>query len=78
MRSPTASVRLPWMRSGLNSALEGLCRSFTARTQMPVSYVGMDTAEISNPIDICLYRILQEGLDELRQTRTSLSRGKSA
>ncbi|MYD26673.1 MAG: PDZ domain-containing protein [Gemmatimonadetes bacterium] len=47
---------------GLNSALEGLCKNFKQQTQIPVSYVGMDTTEISNPIDICLYRILQEGL----------------
>ncbi len=63
LRAISHNLRPPTLDTvGLNSALEGLCRSFTKRTQMPVSYVGMDTTEISNPIDICLYRILQEGL----------------
>lgn len=63
LRAISHSLRPPALDAiGLNSALEGLCRSFKQRTQIPVSYVGMDTTEISNPIDICLYRILQEGL----------------
>ena len=63
LRAISHSLRPPALDAiGLNSALEGLCKGFTQRTQMPVSYVGMDTTEISNPIDICLYRILQEGL----------------
>lgn len=63
LRAISHNLRPPTLDTvGLNSALERLCKSFTQRTQMPVSYVGMDTAEISNPIDICLYRILQEGL----------------
>ncbi len=63
LRSISHSLRPPALDAiGLNAALEGLCRSFTQRTQLPVSYDGMDTTGISNPIDICLYRILQEGL----------------
>lgn len=63
IRTISHSLRPPALDAiGLNSSLEGLCKSFTKRTQIPVSYVGMDTTEISNPIDICLYRILQEGL----------------
>ncbi len=63
LRAISHNLRPPTLDTvGLDSALEGLCKGFTQRTQMPVSYVGMDTAEISNPIDICLYRILQEGL----------------
>lgn len=63
LRAISHNLRPPTLDTvGLNSALEGLCKNFTQRTQMPVSYVGMDTTEISNPIDICLYRILQEGL----------------
>ena len=63
LRAISHNLRPPTLDTvGLNSALEGLCKGFTQRTQMPVSYVGMDTTEISNPIDICLYRILQEGL----------------
>ena len=63
LRAISHNLRPPALDTvGLNSALERLCKSFTQRTQMPVSYVGMDTTEISNPIDICLYRVLQEGL----------------
>ena len=63
LRAISHSLRPPALDAiGLNSALERLCKSFTQRTKMPVSYVGMDTTEISSPIDICFYRILQEGL----------------
>ena len=63
LRAISHNLRPPTLDTvGLNSALKGLCKSITQQTQMPVSYVGMDTTEISNPIDICLYRILQEGL----------------
>ena len=63
LRAISHNLRPPTLDTvGLNSALERLCKSFTQRTQMPVSYVGMDTTEISTPIDICLYRVLQEGL----------------
>lgn len=63
LREISHNLRPPTLDTvGLNSALEGLCKNFTQQTQIPVSYVGMDTTEISTPIDICLYRILQEGL----------------
>ncbi len=63
LRAISHNLRPPALDTvGLNSALERLCKNFTQRTQMPVSYVGMDTTEISTPIDICLYRVLQEGL----------------
>lgn len=47
---------------GLNAALDGLCKSFAHRTRITVVYNGMDCPRFSNSIDICLYRILQEGL----------------
>lgn len=47
---------------GLNAALDGLCKSFAHRTRISVVYNGMDRSKLSNTIDICLYRILQEGL----------------
>ena len=47
---------------GLNAALDGLCKSFAQRTRISVVYNGMDCPRLSNTIDICLYRILQEGL----------------
>ena len=81
LRAISHSLRPPALDAiGLNSVLERLCKSFTQRTQMPVSYVGMDTTAISNPIDICLYRILQEGLTncakhgQVSQVEVSLKR----
>ena len=63
LRAISHNLRPPTLDTvGLNSALEGLCKRFTQQTQIPVSYAGMDTTAISNPLDICLYRILQEGL----------------
>ena len=63
LRTISHNLRPPTLDTiGLNSALKRLCKSFTQRTQMSVSYMGLDTSEISDPIDICLYRILQEGL----------------
>ena len=63
LRTISHNLRPPTLDTiGLNSALTRLCKSFTQRTQMSVSYMGLDTSEISDPIDICLYRILQEGL----------------
>ena len=47
---------------GLNAALDGLCKSFAHRTRISVVYNGMNCHKFSNTIDICLYRILQEGL----------------
>ena len=47
---------------GLNAALEGLCQNFEHHTGISVVYSGVDTQGNSGTIDICLYRILQEGL----------------
>lgn len=47
---------------GLNAALDSLCKSFAQRTRISVVYNGTDCSRLSNTIDICLYRILQEGL----------------
>ena len=47
---------------GLNAALDGLCKTFAQRTRISVVYNGTDCPPFSNTIDICLYRILQEGL----------------
>ena len=47
---------------GLSAALEGLCKDFAQHTQVSVVYNASDIPDISNPIDISLYRILQEGL----------------
>ena len=47
---------------GLSAALEGLCKEFAQHTQVSVVYNASDIPDISNTIDISLYRILQEGL----------------
>lgn len=47
---------------GLDEALESLCRNFAQHTQVSVEYKGGVIQEIPNPVDISLYRILQEGL----------------
>ena len=47
---------------GLNASLDGLCRSFADRTGIAVAYNGTENPNMSNMIDTCLYRILQEGL----------------
>ena len=47
---------------GLNAALDELCRHFSQHTQVSIEYRGKETPQITNPVDISLYRILQEGL----------------
>ena len=47
---------------GLNAALDGLCQNFEHHTGISVVYNGVETRGNSAIIDICLYRILQEGL----------------
>ena len=47
---------------GLDLALEGFCRDFAERTNLPISYTAEDTPAISDAAGICLYRVLQEGL----------------
>ena len=47
---------------GLSAALEGLCSDFAQHTQVSVVYKGGEIPDMPNPIDISLYRILQEGL----------------
>ena len=47
---------------GLNATLERFCQDFAQRTQVRVTYEGLDSKRQFPMIDICLYRILQEGL----------------
>ena len=47
---------------GLNLALEGFCRDFSARTQLAVDYDGVDLPTLREGVAISLYRILQEAL----------------
>lgn len=47
---------------GLDATLEGLCRDFSRRTQLPIDYAGAEVPRISDGIGIHLYRFLQEAL----------------
>ncbi len=63
LRTIAHDLRPPTLDTfGLNASLDGLCKSFAHRTRISVAYHGTDCAGLSNTIDVCLYRILQEGL----------------
>ncbi len=63
LRTIAHDLRPPTLDTfGLNASLDGLCKSFAHRTRISVVYHGTDCAGLSNTIDVCLYRILQEGL----------------
>ena len=63
IRSVAHGLRPPALDTiGLSAALDGLCRDFAQHTQVSVVYNAGDIPIIPNPIDISLYRILQEGL----------------
>ncbi len=47
---------------GLNLTLEALCRDFSRRAQLPITYEGQEVRGLSDAMNICLYRILQEAL----------------
>ncbi len=47
---------------GLNLTLEAFCRDFSRRTQLFIRYQGTEVRGLSDAINICLYRVLQEAL----------------
>lgn len=47
---------------GLNLTLEDFCRNFGRRTQLEIEYEGADGLNLPDAVNICLYRLLQEGL----------------
>jgi signal transduction histidine kinase len=47
---------------GLNLTLEAFCREFSRRTQLSIRYEGTEVGELSDAMNICLYRVLQEAL----------------
>ena len=47
---------------GLDATLESLCREFAHRTQIQVSYTGVQLSGLTGPAAICMYRFLQEAL----------------
>lgn len=48
--------------AGLDATLEGLCREYARRTLIQIEYNGTELPELPGPMDICLYRFLQEAL----------------
>jgi signal transduction histidine kinase len=63
LRSLAQALRPPALdAAGLDAALEGLCRDFNRRTQLPVEYAGADLPRVPDGIGIHLYRFLQEAL----------------
>jgi PAS domain S-box-containing protein len=54
---------------GLDTALEGLCRQFSAESGVPASYRGDGSRlpEPADPIPVTLYRLLQEALENVRR-----------
>ena len=49
-------------RFGLDASLEGLCRDFAERIQLPISYRGTDLLPLPDDLATSLYRFVQEGL----------------
>ncbi len=47
---------------GLNLTLESFCRDFSKRTQLLIDYNGYNVRGISDAMNICIYRVLQEAL----------------
>ena len=63
LRMIARDLRPPTLETiGLNATLERFCQDFAHRTQLQVTYEGQESKRQSPTIDICLYRILQEGL----------------
>ena len=49
--------------AGLNSTLEGLCLEFAEWAKFTITYQGTDVYSLSDPVQITLYRCLQEMLN---------------
>lgn len=52
---------------GINLALEDLCRDFSKRTKISISYEGQEIPNQSDAIHICLYRFLQAALTNVAE-----------
>lgn len=50
---------------GLNLTLEDFCRSFGRRTQLTITYQGTPSLSLPDAANICLYRVLQESLNNV-------------
>ena len=64
---------------GLNPTLEGFCREFAQRTQLSITYSGVEMPTLPDTLSISFYRFLQEALAnvakhaEATQVRVQLS-----
>lgn len=63
LRMIARNLRPPTLETiGLYATLDLFCQDFAQRTRLQVTYEGLESTRQSPTIDICLYRILQEGL----------------
>jgi len=63
LRFLAQALRPPGLEAaGLDSTLEGLCRDFNRRTELPIEYAGADLPRVPDGVGIHLYRFLQEAL----------------
>jgi signal transduction histidine kinase/HAMP domain-containing protein len=80
MRLLAQDLRPPTLDAvGLNPTLEGFCRDFARRTQLSIDYLGAELPVLPEAVNICLYRFLQEALNNVakharaNQVRVALS-----
>lgn len=50
---------------GLNVALEGLCYDFGVRTNLPVTYSGVELPKLPTTVALSMYRVVQEALTNI-------------
>jgi PAS domain S-box-containing protein len=66
IRALSHSLRPPVLDiAGINLSLEEYCNEFSSRTNIPVTYSGVNLPHLPDEISISLYRILQEGLTNI-------------
>jgi signal transduction histidine kinase/FixJ family two-component response regulator len=66
VRSMSYGLRPPLIDTlGLDSALQDLCDTFASHTEITINYRGQDVAGLTEAIQISLYRILQESLNNV-------------
>jgi signal transduction histidine kinase len=51
--------------AGVNLSLQGYCQEFSEKVSLPVKYKGAELTGLNEEISISLYRILQEGLNNV-------------
>lgn len=63
IRSISYGLRPPLIDTlGLNLAMQDLCQELAKRSKIKINYSGQDIVDVSDAINISLYRILQESL----------------